>query len=84
MPFVHMEDDDDFFNQFGILNHTRKVLIENVATQRLNINPFRDIDDNFIDNPDIDADVNYYNDVAENINGYFDSDELNQFMVQNI
>ena len=84
MPFVHMEDDDDFFNQFGILNYTRKVLIENAATQRLNINPFHDIDDNFIDNPDIDADANYYNDVSENINGYFDSDELNQFIAQNV
>ena len=53
--------------------------IAGLCKQRLNMNPYEDLDDNFINNNDIDADKNYYNDISK-CNDYFDSTQLNKVL----
>ena len=79
LPFVNLDDDDDFFDEVGITNYTLKNVLSNV-NDKLNLNPYEDLDDNFADHGDLDADSYHYNFICDQILGYCDSDQLNQFL----
>ena len=48
--------------------------------KRLDIKPYSKVDDNLIDNPDVDADNNHYNSISDQINDYFDTNQLCKIM----
>ena len=83
LPFGRLSDDNFALAVAGVTNFTTKSRIQDSATQRLNLNPFYNLDDNFINNPEIDADANYYNAISTEYNNYFDSNQFNQYLSHN-
>ena len=58
----------------------QKIKIAEYGFKRLDINPYSKVDDNLIDNPDVDADSNHYNSISDQINDYFDTNQLSKIM----
>ena len=78
LSFLSIMDDDDFYSAVGVTNFQMKTLISNFGNKKLNLNPYNNIDDNLINNPDIDVDFNHFDSIL--INDYYDSDQLNKIL----
>ena len=78
LPFASLEDDDDFFQGVGLCSHTLRSRITELDNNIFNLNPFKDLDKNLINNPDIDVDEHYFNCFAHQNMGYMDTEQLNE------
>ena len=82
LPLVELQV-DDFFQAIGVTAGSLKMNLVRNCSHKLNLNPFENLDDGFIDNVEIDADRNYYNINSNIINDYFDSTQIDQILLPN-
>jgi len=78
LPFVNVLEDEDFYNEIGIYNHSLKNRLNELTDLRFNLNPFSNLDNKFINSSDIDADENYFDCLTGQNLGYVDTDRLDE------
>ena len=79
LPFVSLND-FEFLNEIGRATSVLESNIFKNCSMKLNLNPFDNLDDKFINNEDIDADKNFYGIDSHVINDYLDSSQLDKIL----
>ena len=75
LPFLHIENEDEYFEQFGLSQYTLKNNLNYYKNCYLNLDMCYGIEDTSIVDPDLEAGHNLFN--LNNVNDYFDTVQFN-------